>query len=138
MLTNNGKGSEKDFVDILTNKYGKSVYIHRFMDTGAIKGARGSGFVANSPADYLVTLHGKMFYAEVKSTFDKVSFAYSRLQKNQRGSMICQTIAGGDYYVYVYSMIHQKWYKLDGKNIIKDMDNNIKSIKFCDMKEEHF
>jgi penicillin-binding protein-related factor A (putative recombinase) len=90
----------------------------------------GTGFAKGAPSDYIVTISGQMFYAEVKSTQEKVSFKYSSFTKHQIIGMTRQAAAGGVYKVFIHHIPSDSWYVLDGPSILSDMKKGNKSIKF--------
>ena len=127
---NDGSKSQEKFVEMMEANRGKQVYVYRMTDTKEIKGALGTGFAKGAPSDYIVTVNGQMFYAEVKSTQEPVSFKYSSFTKAQIIGMTKQVSAGGKYNVYIHHLPSDGWYLLTGASILADMKKKIKSIKF--------
>lgn len=106
------KHSEKDFEDSF-EKHGKAVFVHRLTDTAVAKAISGSGaFVAAQPSDYLVTLNGLTFFAEVKSTVEVNSFPFSNIQKKQMASSRRIIAAGGAYFFYIHARALDLWFKI--------------------------
>lgn len=129
-IANNGSESEAAFVEMITRNRGKLVYVFRLTDTKEIMGAMGKGFTKKNPSDYIVTLNGHMFYAEVKSTQEKVSFKFSSFTKGQIIGMTRQIAAGGKYNIYIHHIPSNTWYLLDGSTVLNEMKKKVKSIKF--------
>lgn len=129
-VVNNGADSEAAFVEMMTANRKKSVYIFRLTDTKEIKGAMKEGFTKANPSDFIITYNGVMYYAEVKSTHEKVSFKYSSFTKGQIVGMTRQIAASGRYTVYIHHIPSNTWYHLDGAKVIDDLKKGIKSIKF--------
>jgi len=131
-MRNDGSSSEEFFKAKMESIFGKKVFIEKFTDTKAVKGVNKTGFVKSSPADFVVTALGKMFWAEVKSCSDKVSFPISQLTASQVRAIVRQEAAGGQYWVFIHNMNTDKWYKVAGSELLA-LDK--KSIKWTEMKE---
>lgn len=132
-MKNNGSKSEDLFEKILNEGFGKLVFIERLPDTKSIKGLLRSGFVQGRPSDYLVTLAGSMFYAEVKSCSDPVSFSFSNFRKDQWRAMKKQRAAGGKYYCFIHNLLTNEWYVVEGARILDTEEQGTKSLKWKDM-----
>ena len=132
-MKNNGVKSEKIFEDRMEEAYRKNVFVERLPDTKSIKGAIGSGFIAGRPSDYLVTLRGEMFYAEVKSCSDPVSFPFSNFRKDQWKAMIRQNAAGGKYSVFLHNLLTNEWYRVECQEVLAADQQGRKSIKWSEM-----
>lgn len=104
------KQAEKDFEDSF-KPHGKKAYVARLSDTATAK-ATGGGFVAAQPADYIVTLNGDWFYAEVKSTKDEKAFHFSNIRKGQIAASRRTVAANGVYLFFVYSVHLDQWHCL--------------------------
>lgn len=103
---------------------GKSAFIYRFTDTKDARGALRSKkvFTDARPADFLLTVHGKMFYAEVKSCSSETSFAFANIRKSQWQAAIQQVAAGGLYYFFIRSEALNQWFMVPFE-IIKNMES---------------
>lgn len=130
---NSGKKSERIFEKLLEDKYKKSVYIERLPDTKSVKGMTGTGFVMKRPSDYIVTLNGEMFYAEVKSVTDEPSFSFSNLRPAQRNAMARQWAAGGLYKIFIHNLLTDTWYELNAGEVFCAEATGKKSIKWKDI-----
>lgn len=134
MTSSRGKETEKLFENYWHN-LGKEAFLHRFPDTNMIKGilkARGInnvGFIPANPSDYVLTLRGKQTYVEVKSTQNMTSFPFD-FTPAQWAGMKKQVAAGGIYTVYVHQTVLDKWYVIDADQILEQMRNGIKSLKW--------
>lgn len=73
-----------------------------------------AGFTKPQPADYLVTLDGDTYYAEVKSTENKTSFPFSLIRPNQWAAAAQQRAAGGLYFFYVKNLNTGDWHRVPG------------------------
>ena len=135
-MKNNGVDAEKTFVERWETRYGKEVYVEKLTDTKSMRRTTG-GFQVQAPSvpsDYIVTLKGEMWYAEVKSCSNKTSFPFSQFTKSQRAAMVKQRAAGGRYMVYIYNTNTGEWYEVSGP-VLLDMEKetNCKSIKWEEM-----
>lgn len=133
MKKNTGTKSEKLFESILNDHYGKNVFVERLPDTKSIKGMMGTGFIQGRPSDYLVTENGVMYYAEVKSCQDEVSFPFSNFTKEQEKAMIRQNAAGGEYFIFIHNLLTDTWYKLSARQKIEVEKSGRKSIKWTEL-----
>lgn len=104
------KQAEKDFEDHF-GQYGKGAYVGRLTDTASAKAIAGKkAFVAAQPADYIVTLKGQTFFAEVKSTVDQTSFHFNNIRKGQIAASRRITTAGGTYLFFIKSEELEQWF----------------------------
>lgn len=127
--------AEKEFERILERIHGKkNVFIHRVTDSKEIRRAAGNKIlVKKTPADYIVTAQGTMFYAEVKYCSNRTSFPLSALTTGQHVAIKRQNAAGGIYLVFIYNSNDKTWYTLSGGEIENLLDANKKSIKWKDL-----
>lgn len=132
---NDGTDAEAEFERIFNDWHGKKVYLERLPDTRKIKGMMKSGFVQARPSDYIMTLMGQTFYAEVKSCGDKVSFPFSNLRPEQWKSMIRQKAADGKYYCFLYNTETKHWYVIEGRDILSIKEQGRNSIKWTQMNQ---
>jgi penicillin-binding protein-related factor A (putative recombinase) len=110
MATPLWKQAEKDFEAFFSDK-GKGAAVFRLTDTAAAKATGGkSAFVAAQPADYICTVEGQMFFAEVKSTQDANVFKFGNIQKGQIAASRRQIAAGGHYFFFVKAEQYDQWY----------------------------
>lgn len=135
-MRNDGSASELAFKKKLEDKYGKSVFVEKYTDTKSVKhDAVKEGFAKPAPADYVVTLKGKMFYAEVKSC-SGTSFPFSQFTAAQRRAMVRQHAADGEYWVFIHNIKTDTWYKVYGPMLLQmEKDEGKKSIKWIELKE---
>jgi penicillin-binding protein-related factor A (putative recombinase) len=124
--------------------FGKEAYLTRLPDTSDIrsrfKKATGQDTYAHlppNPADYAVTLNGKMFYAEVKGT-DTDTFRFNRIEKSQLRGMIQQDAAKGQYYIFILHVGRMEWYCVPGVYFVRNYEKSmpITSIKLSNLQKE--
>lgn len=135
-MKNDGTEAEAEFERIIETKFGKKAFLWRPADTKSVKGASKVGFTQGNPADYVLTLYGNMWYAEVKSCSDPVSFSFSQFTKAQHAGMVRQVAAGGFYEVYVFSTLRQRWYLIPASLILSQREAGIKSLKWDTLEEK--
>lgn len=135
MKKNTGKTSENLFETYL-NALGKRVYFYRVADAAEIQGRTGTiGTVRPTPSDYIVTFNGTTSYNEVKSTQNKTSFPFSLIKKGQNAAAKQVLAAGGEYFVFVHSLILNQWFKIPYQHIENIKLSGKSSIKWDDLKE---
>ena len=133
-MKNDGSKSEKIFEDKIKANYGRKAFLHRLIDTKAIKGRmKGAGFSAAAPSDYVLTVNGFMVYAEVKSCSDPVSFSFSQFTASQNATMVQQHAANGRYEVYIHNLLLDEWFTIDAVDVLERKAKGIKSMKWTEM-----
>jgi len=136
MAKNTGKPSEKFFEGVL-DSLGKRASYFRLVDASEITGRTGK--IAESaraqPSDYIVTLDGTTFYAEVKSTQNKTSFPFSLLKPAQWAAGVVVTGARGIYKVYVHNLNTDRWYVVPFTLIKQVKDAGKASIPWEQLKD---
>lgn len=124
--------------------FGKEGYLTRLPDTADIrsrfKKATGADTYAHlppNPADYVVTLKSKMFYAEVKGT-ETDTFRFNRIEKSQLRGMIQQDAAKGEYYVFILHIGSSEWFCIPAKYFVRNYEKSmpITSIKLSNLRKE--
>lgn len=132
--------AEKRFEESV-EKLGKLAYLHRLFDTSDIRAAsrreaqKSFAHLPKNPSDYIVTFNGKMFYAEVKGT-DTDSFRLTRIEQSQLAGMIRQTAAGGEYFIFVYQVTTNEWFRLPAK-LILEIHKTVSSIKIANLRKDY-
>jgi penicillin-binding protein-related factor A (putative recombinase) len=112
MAKNTGKPSETFFENVWI-RLGKRAFSYRIADAAEVRGRTGNiGTTRATPSDYVVTFDGVTFYAEVKSTQEKISFPFSLLKKGQKAAAPQVVAAGGGYFVFVHSLTTDTWYRV--------------------------
>lgn len=107
---NTGKPTESDFERVLT-RLGKRAYFKRLVDAAEVYARVGRrGFTTSQPSDYIVTLDGQTFFAEVKSTVDPVSLKPSLLKSGQIAHARQIVAAGGSYLIFVQALSTKEWF----------------------------
>jgi penicillin-binding protein-related factor A (putative recombinase) len=113
----------------------KSSYCFQFHDTRAAMGATGSRrvFTTAHPSDFLVTDEGVMFYAEVKSSENPVSFPFTNVKPSQWNAARQQVAAGGNYFFFLFSLSNKVWYRIPGSYLVPLKEQGIKSVKWAEL-----
>ena len=106
----------------------KGALLHRFVDT---KAARNK--VSAQPADFLVAHNGRIWFAEVKSCHEEVSFPFSALQRSQMQALSLSVKNGTEYRVYVKNENTQEWYLLMGGLILDTLNKGKKSLRWDEL-----
>lgn len=108
----------------------KGALLHRFVDT---KAARNK--VSAQPADFLVAYRGQMWFAEVKSCHEEISFPFSALQRSQMQTISLSVKNSVDYRVYVKNENTLEWYLIPGALIIDTLNAGRKSLRWLDLEQ---
>lgn len=114
-------------------------HIERFRDKkdlmGLNKGKRLADF--KKPSDYLVSAPGvPLHFAEVKSTTDGKSFAFSKIQDGQSAAALKEVKRGaGSYIFYIFSFALGKWFLMGGPQYEALVDAGRRSVKFEELSE---
>ena len=112
MAKNTGKTSESLFESSIEH-LGKAAYLYRFPDAAEVRGRTGKiGFVRPAPSDYLVSMSGMFFLAEVKSTQDQTAFRFSLLRKTQSAHARMAWSAGALYFIFLHDLTRNQWYRI--------------------------
>lgn len=102
----------------------KTRTIHRFNDT---KDANAGRFrdpyskittVKECPSDFIVTDKGQMFFAEVKTTIDRMGVKKNLFEQQSKERTLILS-AGGKYYYFIYSITFGSWYKVPAQVIVE-------------------
>lgn len=125
------KDAEDEFVSFFA-PLGKHAAIERLTDTAHVRGTTGlKRLIKDSqPADFVVTMYGSMFYAEVKSTVNEPSFPFSMIAKNQWRAARKAVAAGGNYQFFIRRETTGEWYVIHASHII---DHEAKSMKWAEI-----
>lgn len=105
------KDAESEFESFFA-PFGKRAHVQRLTDTAFVRGTTGraASFKDAQPSDYIITLEGTTFYAEVKSTQSEPSFPFSLIKKSQWAAARMVTAAGGHYRFYIRRESTKRWY----------------------------
>lgn len=141
-MKNTGKTSQETWELKTRVRHGKLCFIHRLADASDLTGLnRGlskkkTGFVATLklPSDYLVTIDGVMFYAEVKSSQNATSFPFANFEEGQWQAMRQQRAARGEYWVFIHNLNTDFWYRVPGNLILNTKDDGRMSLKWDELK----
>ena len=124
------KKAENDFA-LHWKAYGKRAWVHRFADTAQAIGLNGAGAIAPSqPSDFLVTIDGQTFFAEVKHSTEPLSFAHSKIRNQQMNCARKSVPAGGAFFFFIYAAALKKWFRVPAYIITTSA---MKSTKWSDI-----
>jgi penicillin-binding protein-related factor A (putative recombinase) len=135
-LRNTGKPSEELFENSIL-ALGKAGYFYRIKDAADIRGITGrvgQGMDA-TPSDYIVSVHGEVSFAEVKSTNDLTKFPFSLLKKGQKSHGKRIVASGGSYRVYIHRLKTDTWYCIPLRFIHAVQDAGAQSIPWEQMEK---
>jgi len=117
---NTGKDSELIFEDRMTER---NAFVYRFEDYADINYKGGSNSpnkaVDAKPSDYIVSLSGSLFFAEVKSVATKRSFPFSSITKEQWRTAFKVVQTGGLYFFFIHFRELDEWFMVPAKEIIR-------------------
>lgn len=88
--------------------------------------------IAAQPSDYVVTLNGEVFFAEVKSTSDELTFHFSNIRRGQWNASRRITRAGGKYLFFIKSLHWDQWYCVPAQVLHA---NPTKSMRWTQLKD---
>lgn len=111
-------------------QYGKRAYVHHFTDTASVItsfGRESKAFVEKQPADYLVAVCCKVFFAEVKSCSHESSFPFSAIRKGQWNASRQVVATGGLYLFFIKRETTGEWYRVPAERF---HTHDAKSIKW--------
>jgi penicillin-binding protein-related factor A (putative recombinase) len=129
-VKNDGKEAERAF----ESYWERRGHLERLRDKkdlmGLNKGTRLADF--KKPADYLVSSKvDPLHYAEVKSTTDGKSFAFSKIQEGQSAAALKSAQRGdGNYYFYIFSYALSQWFVMSCHQYRTILDEGRRSVKF--------
>lgn len=133
MVQNTGKKSEAGFENALAVKYGKRLFVNRLQDAQALHGLNGHAVkVGRQPADYVVTVSGLTFYAEVKSSLNASSFPFSCISAHQLAAARKVRLAGGKYFFFIHNLKDDVFYMVDSATIDR-VGKTRSSMKWSEM-----
>lgn len=133
-MRNTGKPSENRFENALRKLYGVRVFIQEFYDAAYLHGLNRKPVMApEQPADRLVVLDGKTFFAEIKSVSKGQSFPFGMIKSNQIGAGVLVSKAGGDYFFFVHDLQTDTFYKVPAALVKTTQDSGKKSLKWSEM-----
>ena len=119
---------------------GVDAYLHRLFDTSDIRAAsrrdaqKTFAHLPKNPADYVVTINGRMFYAEVKGT-DTESFRLTRIEQSQLAGMIRQHAADGEYFVFIHQVTDNEWFRIPGEFFVDNHNGpKVATLKLCNLR----
>lgn len=117
----------------------KGSFIYRFSDTHDVNAQlkrfgenKKMVFTEKKPSDFLVVFHGRMFFAEVKST-ENVKGVTSSLFKEQVGLRNRIVKASGAYFYFIYSIFNKKWYVVPAFEIMSNPNRKWEQLKYYEV-----
>lgn len=121
--------AQKEFESWFQTKHS---FCFEFHDARIAKGTGGSNriFTTSHPADYVVVDDGNMFYAEVKSSQELISFPFSNIKKSQWSAARRTESAKGDYFFFLKNENTQSWYRVPARVLLNVLDSGGKSIRW--------
>ena len=136
--------AENRFEECLAKNYGINGHLHRLFDTSDIRAAsryeaqKSFAHLPKNPADFVVTLNGRMFYAEVKGT-DTESFRLNRIEHSQLAGMIKQHAAEGEYWLFIHQVTNNEWFRMPGSFFVANHKSGgtVTSLKLINLKKEY-
>lgn len=128
--------AQKDFESVWVGKHN---WCYAFEDSREAMGLGKSRriFTKGRPSDYLVTANGLTFFAEVKSSQDKVSFNLNNVEESQWKAAIQSVAAGGLYFFFVRCEMNGKWFQVPAAVFVEQRKTK-KSIKWDDLQQYYW
>lgn len=114
-MRNTGKVAEKKF-KALAKSWG--FYLLRLIDVSEVYARNNGTFITidPQPSDFImVSKNGETSFVEIKSMAKEGPFSLSRLSKFQRVTAKRITDLGGNYFIYLYVIPNNRWYKIPYK-----------------------
>lgn len=131
MPTNNGKGSEQQFMDNVSG------LVFRLRDKADLVGLNKGKNVAafGNPSDYFLIQEGWAGLAEVKSSVSTTSLSLSCFTPAQKAAIYkCHKRGFGDRYrIYVHSLHLNQWYLMTASDYMRIIATGKKSIKWTEL-----
>ena len=108
---------------------------YRFEDMADVKFGQkqATRIVSRKPSDFIITYHGRTFYAEVKSVEKEPRFSFDKVQKGQWFRAVKVTNAGGLYLFFVYFGCVERWYRIPAGKLLERFHSGAKSINLKDL-----
>lgn len=134
-MKNDGKDAEAFFFSYW-NKIG---HVERFRDQRDLRGLNGGKALKDfaKPADFIVSsFKHHLHYAEVKSTTDKVSFAFGKIQPGQSAAAKKAAASGAhdSYIFYIFSYPLGQWFIMSAQEYVETLNNGRRSVKFSELR----
>ena len=106
-LKNSGKESEDIFEAMIEDLGGFADRLTDMYDA-----SKNKMVTTRKPSDFIVTLNGDTFYAEVKSIEEKDRFSFQTIQPAQWRSATRVNKAGGNYFFFLHFKAFNRWFKV--------------------------
>lgn len=136
-MKNDGTDADDAFVARINAM--PNTIVQRFYDQSDLRGLNRGRPVGDfaKPADYLVTMGGRVRYAEVKSVQGAVSFPFGNIEDGQRSAALRHAAIGaGDcYHFFLFSYGTSRWYVMNADVFAATRAKGKKSIKFEELPE---
>jgi len=132
MARNSGKDSEAIFEEKVSG------VVFRLRDKADLVGLNQGRNVAafGNPSDYLVACDSGLYFAEVKSTTNKISFSLSSFTSAQKSAItrLHKNGYGRIYKIYVHSLHLDQWFIMDASEFYNTiMTEKRKSKKWTEL-----
>lgn len=130
-MKNNGNDADAAFVARINAL--PNTIVQRFYDQSDLRGLNRGRPVGDfaKPADYLITIGGRVTYAEVKSVQGAVSFPFGNIEGGQKSAALRHfAIGAGDCFnFYLFSYGTSRWYIMSANVFAETLALGKKSIK---------
>ena len=137
MAKNDGNDADRAFVARINAM--PNTIVQRFYDQSDLRGLNRGRPVGDfaKPSDYLITMGGRVVYAEVKSFQSHISFPFGNIEDGQRSAALRHAAIGaGDcYHFYLFSYGTSKWYVMNADVFAAVFNSGKKSIKLEELNE---
>jgi len=119
----------------LFDRHGKSAFLFKMTDTTEVNSMNRNTRspkvkVKAQPSDYIVTLDGETFFAEVKSSMEEISFPFSNIRPTQVGFARQILAAKGKYFFFILRTRTGEWFRVPAKAIL---DHDKQSFKWTEL-----
>lgn len=136
-MKNDGNDADSAFVARINAM--PNTIVQRFYDQSDLRGLNGGRAVGDfaKPSDYIITLNGRVSYAEVKSIQGHVSFPFGNIEGGQRSAALRHAAVGaGDCFVfYIFSFGTSRWYTMSADEFAATLNEGKKSIKLEELNQ---
>lgn len=131
-MANTGKSSEDIFE---ANVEAQGGFADRLSDLfDAVKQRM---VTTRKPSDFIVTVQGETWYAEVKSISEKDRFSFQSIQPSQWRSATRVTRAGGKYFFFLHFIAFNRWFKVPAEVLLNSEKKSL-TIRELEGKEVFF
>lgn len=127
MSKNNGKGSEKAYLEFLKQVMATDprFIVGRFPDTHDAR-----NFLPTQPSDYYATFRGQAYLVEVKSSIDPVRFPLKNISSKQLGYAMRYIKAGWKSIFVINRVPTNEWFFIDFVAVLEQFKSSKASWKW--------